>query len=72
MNSWNEASTIFKKSGEEIMKLCEAALKQDKQKVSNALIKIAEIEKQHIKYSKPRNIHYVARIKVKVDGQKIR
>jgi hypothetical protein len=52
VNSWIEASTMFKRSGEEIMKLCEASLKQDKQRVSDTLMKIAEIEERAYKMLK--------------------
>lgn len=44
--SWIEASTLFRQSGEKIMKLCEAALKQNKQRASELLLKIAEIEER--------------------------
>ena len=44
MSNWIEASILFRKSGEKIMKLCEAALKQEKQEVSNTLMEIADIE----------------------------
>lgn len=46
VNSWTEASTLFRKSGEKIMKLCQAALKQDKQEISNSLLEIAEVEER--------------------------
>jgi len=45
-SNWTEASTSFRQSGEKIMKLCEAAVKQDKQQVSNLLMEIAETEKR--------------------------
>ena len=44
MSNWIEASILFRKSGEKIKKLCEAALKQEKQEVSNTLMEIADIE----------------------------
>lgn len=47
--SWTEASRLFRKSGEEIMRMCEAALRQDKQQISNSLTKIAEIEEHAYK-----------------------
>ena len=44
MSNWIEASILFRMSGEKIKKLCEAALKQEKQEVSNTLMEIADIE----------------------------
>jgi len=46
ISRWIEAAPLFRESGEEIMKLCEAALKQNKQEVSGSLLKIAKIEQQ--------------------------
>jgi len=46
VSNWSEASILFRRSGEKIMKLCEAASKQDKRKVSNILMEIADIEEQ--------------------------
>jgi len=46
INNWTEAAILFKRSGEKIMKLCETAIKQDKEKVSSILIEIADIEEQ--------------------------
>ena len=46
VSNWTEASTLFRRSGEKIMKLCQAALKQDKQEISNNLLEIAEIEER--------------------------
>ncbi len=46
VGSWTAASTLFKQSGEKIMKLCEAALRQNKQEVSDSLLEIAETEEQ--------------------------
>lgn len=46
VNKWIEASSLFRRSGEEIMKLCEAALEQDRQRISRNLVKIADIEEQ--------------------------
>lgn len=43
---WTEASILFRQSGERIKKLCEAALKLNKQEASNCLLEIAEIEEQ--------------------------
>jgi len=44
VSNWTESSILFRKSGEKIMKLCNAALEQDKQAVSNILKEIADIE----------------------------
>lgn len=52
VDNWTEASTLFRRSGEKIMKLCKAALEQDKQEVSNVLTEIAEIEEQAYKLLK--------------------
>lgn len=43
---WTEASALFRRSGETIMKLCEAALQQKTQEASSRLLEIAEIEEQ--------------------------
>lgn len=52
VRSWTEASKLFRRSGEEIMKLCKAALEQDKQRVSEDLTVIAEIEERAYKLLK--------------------
>jgi len=41
-----EASTLFRRSGEKIKKLCEETLKQNRQEASNRLLEIADIEEQ--------------------------
>jgi len=46
VSNWTEASILFRQSGKKIMKLCEAALKQDKQEVSDILVEIADVEEQ--------------------------
>ena len=46
IRSWAEASELFRRSGERIKVLCQAALRQNKQKISNILIEIAEIEER--------------------------
>lgn len=46
VNNWTEASTLFRQSGEEIKKLCEHALKQNKQEASNSLLEIADTEEK--------------------------
>jgi len=52
IDQWNEASSLFKTSGEKIMKLCEAALSQDKQQISKTLLEIADIEEHAYKLLK--------------------
>jgi hypothetical protein len=52
VRSWTEASKLFRRSGEEIMKLCKAALEQDKQRVSEDLTVVAEIEERAYKLFK--------------------
>jgi len=52
VRSWIEASKLFRRSGEEIMKLCKAALEQDKRRISEALTVIAEIEERAYKLLK--------------------
>ncbi len=52
MKKWTDASTLFRQSGEKIKILCEAALKQDKQAISNILIEIADIEEEAYKLLK--------------------
>jgi hypothetical protein len=52
LNVWIEASGLFRRSGEKIMALCEAAMKQDKESVSNRLKEIADIEEQAYKLLK--------------------
>ena len=46
VGSWTEASTMFRRSGETIIKLCEAAMKQNKKEVSDSLLEVAEIEEK--------------------------
>ncbi len=46
IHDWIEAANLFNKSGKEIMKLCEAALSQNKQEISGRLLSIAQIEEQ--------------------------
>jgi len=46
VNNWTEASTLFRRSGNKIIQLCRAALKQDKQEISDILIEIADVEEQ--------------------------
>jgi len=44
VDSWTESSTIFRRSGEKISKLCELAMKQNKKEVAERLLEIAEDE----------------------------
>jgi len=46
IDKWTEASTLFRQSGKEIMKLCKAALELDRQEISNSLTEIADIEER--------------------------
>ena len=46
VSNWSEASTLFRESGRKIMQLCEAALKQDRQKISDILLEIADVEEE--------------------------
>jgi hypothetical protein len=46
VGKWTEASKLFRRSGEEIIELCKAALKQDKHTISNMLMEIADIEER--------------------------
>jgi hypothetical protein len=52
VSGWTEASKLFRQSGERIIKLCQVALKQDKQSVSNTLTEIADMEEQAYKLLK--------------------
>lgn len=52
VRNWVDASMLFRESGKEIMKLCEAALGQDKEQVSKMLMEIAEIEERAYKLLK--------------------
>lgn len=51
-SAWTEVSTLFRRSGEKIKRLCEEALKQNKQEASNILLEIADIEEQAYKLLK--------------------
>jgi len=46
VDCWVKAATMFKKSGELIIALCEAAVKQNKKTVSDMLLAVAEIEEK--------------------------
>ncbi len=46
VSNWTEASILFRQSGKKIMQLCRATLRQDKQKISDFLMEIADIEEQ--------------------------
>lgn len=52
VKNWVDASMLFRESGKEIMRLCEAALKQDKERVSKILLVTAEIEERAYKLLK--------------------
>jgi len=52
VRNWVDASMLFRESGEEIMKLCEAAMRQDKEEISKILMEIAEIEERAYKFLK--------------------
>jgi hypothetical protein len=45
-SNWTETATLFRRSGKKIMQLCRAALKQEKQQVSDTLLVIANIEEE--------------------------
>lgn len=49
VNNWTEASTMFRRSGEKIIKLCEAAMQQNRKETSESLLDIAEIEEKAYK-----------------------
>jgi len=46
IRNWSEASISFRRSGEKIMKLCEAAMRQRRQKASKILMEIADVEEK--------------------------
>jgi len=46
INNWSESSKLFRESGEKIIDLCKAALKQDTQKISALLRQIADLEEK--------------------------
>jgi len=46
VDEWVEASTLFRRSGEEIIDLSKASLEQDRQRISEDLTKIADIEEK--------------------------
>jgi len=46
LRNWTEASSLFRRSGTVIMKLCKAALNQENQQASDFLQEIASIEEQ--------------------------
>ena len=46
VDEWVEASTLFRRSGKEIIDLSKASLEQDKQQISEDLTKIADIEEK--------------------------
>jgi len=46
LSIWKEASSMFRRSGEKIKRLCEEALRQNKYEASKSLLEIADIEEQ--------------------------
>jgi hypothetical protein len=46
VDEWVEASTLFRRSGEEIIDLSKASLEQDRQQISEDLTRIADIEEK--------------------------
>jgi hypothetical protein len=46
IDEWVETSTLFRRSGEEIIDLSKASLEQDRQQISEDLTKIADIEEK--------------------------
>jgi len=52
ISSWTEASMLFRESGDKIMKLCGAALRQEKEHISEILMEIADLEEQAYKMLK--------------------
>jgi hypothetical protein len=46
ISNWTESSKLFKQSGEQIISLCEAALGQDRHRVSTILRQIADLEEK--------------------------
>ncbi len=49
VDCWTKASVMFKKSGELIIELCKAAVKQNRAEVSAMLLAVAEIEEEAYK-----------------------
>ena len=45
-DSRTEASTMFRRSGEKIIRLCEAAMKQNRKEASEGLLEVAETEEE--------------------------
>ncbi len=46
VRNWTKASTLFRQSGNKIIQLCRAAMKQDRQGISSILMEIADVEEQ--------------------------
>jgi hypothetical protein len=44
VETWTESARLFRRSGEQIMQLCEAAVRQERQRASDLLVEIANIE----------------------------
>jgi len=44
VEDWTASASLFRRSGEKIMQLCEAAVRQERQRASDLLVEIANIE----------------------------
>jgi len=44
IDKWSKASAMFQKSGKLIIEICKAAMKQDREKISNLILEVADIE----------------------------
>lgn len=52
ISNWIEAAALFRKSGENIKRLCQAALSQDKHQICQTLMEIADMEEDAYKLIK--------------------
>jgi len=52
IDEWLKASVVFQKSGKLIIKICKAAMKQNREKISSLVLKIADIEEEAYKVLK--------------------
>jgi hypothetical protein len=50
VSEWIKASEMFRESGKLIIELCKIVLKQDKQKASSALTRMADVEEKAYNY----------------------
>jgi hypothetical protein len=46
INNWTEAAALFRESGENIKNLCQAALSEDRRRISQCLTEIADLEEK--------------------------